>query len=357
MLNLIRKNKKNILYFLSVFCSTTTIILFYSFSIETKKVNLEPGFMKSSAFKDDGILCKLDPNGSCMREIFDDFKLSKKNILFFGNSQTGAVNKFKKNDISYVSILKNEISKRNKKIPIRGIWFPNANLVEYNQLNNLIKNCDIDNELLVIPVFLDDMREQGIRDSIKQYKEQKCFSNNLSETIKKYEFGNLEISNNKIKEKVLFLGKLEALNKHLRLHIYKLRNFVFNIKPESIRGIKTIAYNENISALKNILEERTINSSRTIVYIPPLLHFKSKKNIPYDHREYKKFKTEIANLCKKYACNFYNLETIVPDKFWGLKSSTSLFKGKKEIDFMHFTSTGHQIIADEFIKILSAYEI
>ena len=56
--------------------------------------------------------------------------------------------------------------------------------------------------MLVIPVFLDDMREQGIRDSIKQYKEQKCFSNNLSETIKKYEFGNLEISNNKIKEKV-----------------------------------------------------------------------------------------------------------------------------------------------------------
>ena len=111
-------------------------------------------------------------------------------------------------------------------------------MVEYKQLNNLIKNCDIYIELLVIPIFLDDMREQGVRDVLKKYNEQKCFSKNLSKTIKKYEFGNLEITNNKIKEKVSFLRKLENLNKHLRLHIYKLRNFVFNIKPESIRGIK-----------------------------------------------------------------------------------------------------------------------
>tara|TARA_B100000886_G_C20391646_1_gene478538 strand:- start:290 stop:1363 length:1074 start_codon:yes stop_codon:yes gene_type:complete len=357
MINLIRKNKKNILYFLSVFCSTTAITFFYSYSIETKKLNLDPGFLRSSSFKDDGILCKLDSDAICMKQIFDDFKISKKNILFFGNSQTGAVNNFKKNDISYVSNLNNAISKRNNQTQIRGIWFPNANLVEYNQLSNLIKNCDIYIELLVIPIFLDDMREQGVRDGITKYKEQKCFSKNLSKTIKKYEFGNLEISNNKIKEKVLFLRKLENLNKHLRLNIYKLRNFVFNIKPESIRGIKTVAYNENIRALKNILEERNINSTRTIVYIPPLLHFKSKKNIPYNNKEYKKFKTEIANLCKKYNCNFYNLETIVPDKFWGLKSSTSLLRGTKEIDFMHFTSAGHQIIADEFIKILSTYGI
>mgnify|MGYP000331540679 CR=1 FL=1 len=230
-------------------------------------------------------------------------------------------------------------------------------MVEYNQLNNLIKNCDIYIELLVIPIFLDDMREQGVRDEIKKYKEQKCFSKNLPKAIQKYELGNLEISNNKIKEKVLFIRKLDNLNKHLRLNIYKFRNYVFNIKSESIRGVKTVPYNQNILALKNILEERTINSKRTIVYIPPLLHFKSKKNIPYDHREYKKFKTEIANLCKEYACNFHNLETIVPDKFWGLKSSTSFLRGKKEIDFMHFTSTGHQIISDEFIKILSAYGI
>ena len=118
------------------------------------------------------------------------------------------------------------------------------------------------------------------------------------------------MTNNKIKEKILFLRKLENLNKHLRLHIYKLRNFVFNIKPESIRGIKTVAYNENIRALKNILEERTINSTRTIVYIPPLLHFKSKKNIPYDHKEYKNFKSEIANLCKKYDCNSITLKQL-----------------------------------------------
>ena len=39
MINLIRKHKKNILYFLSVFCSASTIIFFYSYSIETKKIN------------------------------------------------------------------------------------------------------------------------------------------------------------------------------------------------------------------------------------------------------------------------------------------------------------------------------
>ena len=357
MINLNRKNKKNILYFLSVFCSTSAIIFFYSYSIETKKVKLDDGFMGSIPFKDDGILCKAGSNKLCIKDIVYDFKQSKKNILFFGNSQTGAVNNFKKNDISYVSILNNKIYKKNKQTLIRGLWFPNANLAEFNQINNLIKNCNIDIELLIIPIFLDDMRGTEVRNEITKYKEQECFSKSLSKTNEKYEFGNLKISDDKIKEKVIVLAKLENLNKNLRLNIYKLRNFIFNIKPESIRSIRTVAYNKNILALRNILEERTINSTKTIVYIPPLLHYASKKTIPYDLREYKKFKTEIANLCKKYDCNFYNFEKIIPDKFWGYKSSTSFLKGEEEIDFMHFTYTGHQIIAKEFMKILLEYGI
>ena len=79
------------------------------------------------------------------------------------------------------------------------------------------------------------------------------------------------------------------------------------------------------------------------------------ETIPYDNKEYSKLKNDLKELCKKNACNFFNLETIVPDKLWGLKSSTSLLRDKKEIDFMHFKYGGHEIMSKKFLEILTNF--
>ena len=354
MRNLIKKYKNSILYFLSVFFSTSTILYFYNYKISFKKINLNPGLMNSESFENDGIICQAgSKNIFCMEQIFNDYKFNKKNILFFGNSQSGAVNNFRKSDISYISSIEKQISKRNQDLQIRGIWFPNANLVEFDKLNNLLIACNINIELLIIPVFLDDMRDQNIREEIASYDESKCFSRNPL-TINK-EYGNLLKANYKLKEKIFIFSYLKNLNSHFRIYVYKLRNLIFNIKPESVRNIRRASYNINIDALSNILENRTNSSKRTLVYIPPLLHSKSEKAIPYDYEEYDKFKIQIANLCNNYKCKFYNFESIVSDELWGLKSSTSLISEEDEIDYKHFTGAGHQIMSDKFLKILSEY--
>lgn len=353
MINKTIKLNNNLLYLLIVICSTLSILVGYNFKIDMNRDKTEPGFMGSKPFLNDGTLCKAGSDDAlCIKDIIDDFSSNQRNILFLGNSQTGAVNDFSIDDINYVTIIKNQFYKNNNHKKIKGIWFPNANIIEFEKINLLLEACNINIELLIIPVFLDDMRDYSVRNKIKEYSENNCFSNNLSEKNKPLKFGNLVISNNKIKSKIFIFSKLENLNKYFRLDLYKLRNWIFNIKPESIRKLRPAAYKSNINALKNILNNRNIYSQRTIVYIPPLLNYENQKKIPYDRREYKKFKTDIENLCKEYFCDFYNLETLVPDQFWGFKSSTSLFSEEKEIDFMHFTAKGHQIMATKFLEIL-----
>ena len=59
----------------------------------------------------------------------------------------------------------------------------------------------------------------------------------------------------------------------------------------------------------------------------------------------------MESLSKDLSVNFYNLENIIPENFWGKKSGTKLGV-VDEIDFMHFKNEGHTILANEMIKIL-----
>ena len=54
-------------------------------------------------------------------------------------------------------------------------------------------------------------------------------------------------------------------------------------------------------------------------------------------KNYKIFKKRIKDICDKYNCTFYNLESSIQDDLWGNKASTNLLSKSDEIDFMHFT--------------------
>ena len=356
MINFIKKYKKTIFYFLMIFSSTSFLLSIYNHKIMKDNLKVDPGFMKSTSFENDGILCNGgSKDNSCIEKIFKDFKLSKRNILFLGNSQTGAVNNYNEEDKSYVSLLNKEFSYLNNEIKIKGIWFPNANIIEFERINFLLDKCSIDVEMLIIPVFLDDTRNELIRNEINRYKKNKCFFTDVPLKENTIKNSNLFITNKFLKEKIGIFNFLDKLNKNFRLDIYKFRNLIFGIKPDSIRNIRSASYKSNIKALRDIVKNRNYNNKKTIIYIPPLLHFESKKTIPYDNKEYSKLKNDLKELCKKNACNFFNLETIVPDKLWGLKSSTSLLRDKKEIDFMHFKYGGHEIMSKKFLEILTNF--
>ena len=356
MIKLFKNNKSIILYFITIISSTSFILSIYNYRITRNKGKIDPGFMQASTFDNDESLCKAGSEDiSCIKKIFNDFKLSKRNILFFGNSQTGAVNDFNESSKSFVSLLQKDFFELNKQINIKGIWFPNANIVEFEKINFLLDKCNINLEILIIPVFLDDTRNERVRSEINKYDKSQCFLLNQNKEIENSKYSNLEITNKKIKSNLLIFSLLSNMNKNFRLDIYRLRNFIFNIKPESVRNIREVSYKTNINAMRNILNLRKENKTKTIIYIPPLLHFESKKRIPYDLKEYTKFKSDFKDLCNKNHCSFFNLETLVPDQLWGKKSSTSFLKGKKELDFMHFKPEGHIIMSKKFLDILAKF--
>ena len=78
-----------------------------------------------------------------------------------------------------------------------------------------------------------------------------------------------------------------------------------------------------------------------MAYIAPL---RSDAERPYIAAEYEAFKQDTAAIAAEAGARFLDLEPLVPNEFWGQKDSTSL-DGAAEIDFMHFQSPGHELLA------------
>ena len=103
-----------------------------------------------------------------------------------------------------VSILNKTIYDSNNQISLKGIWFPNANMAEFEKIYYLLEDCNIKINLLVIPVFLDDTREEKVRDTIQNYDNKSCFNSKFTKDNKTIKKGNVEILNNKIKKEIKY---------------------------------------------------------------------------------------------------------------------------------------------------------
>ena len=102
--------------------------------------------------------------------------------------------------------------------------------------------------------------------------------------------------------------------------------------------------------LSNILSTAKKNNIEAIIYIAPLLQ---DTNTPYIKDEYVKYKKDVKEVAELYEAKFLNFEKIVPNQEWGLKQSTQ-FNSKLEKDYMHFTETGHEILANKLIESLNS---
>ena len=97
------------------------------------------------------------------KKLFKNLDNNYDNILFLGNSQTGAINHYQEGDNSFITLLnkKSNLSKIN--IEAKAIWLPNANLKEFEIIHKSLKNCNIEPDILFLPIFLDDLRINSIR--------------------------------------------------------------------------------------------------------------------------------------------------------------------------------------------------
>jgi len=128
-------------------------------------------------------------------------------------------------------------------------------------------------------------------------------------------------------------------------NLYQIRNTIFNIKATTVRHMLPEKYADNMSALDLIIKDAKKNDIKIYLYVPPI---RNDVVIPYDRKEYNAFKFQLQEIVKNYPNTVYykDFDNIIPGKYFGHKASTSLGKNTEELDFMHFQFIGHKILFD-----------
>jgi hypothetical protein len=298
--------------------------------------------------------------------------LKNKSVLYLGNSQSHSINQKKENDNTMSGYLFNDLIDSN--ITFLSASIPNANLQEHYLLYNYFFAKIPNLKLLIIPVFMDDLRESGIRESyFKNFTngefriesasnlaqeinhslesfnsiktidtatvDQSTDFNALKETTQDAVERNI---NKTLADNFLFWKNRANIRGEYFINLYKTRNTLLNISSQSTRKMISSRYNKNLNALKLTIELAKENNTKVLLIIPPL---RQDIKYPYDLKEYTKFKDELEELAKNESLSFLNIDNIIEGKYWGYSASTQLFKDK-DYDFMHFQAEAHKIIAD-----------
>ena len=294
--------------------------------------------------------------GVCLDSYFN-YGQKKDVTLWLGNSQLHAINQFK-NGQETATVKLHKLAKKYNEYLISTSQ-PNANLQEHFLLAaHLIKKLPV--KYIILPVVFDDMREDGVRFSLKYLLEDQT----TIAFIKNYETGKKLLnqyknSNTNLNTEKNLQDKSESyLNKKLSNvwplwserskfrgnlfnFLYRLRNYIFQINPSTTREILPGEYKKNFQALNSLIQIIKENKIKLIIYNVPI---RNDVKIPYDNEDYIKFKKDLINISNKNSLKYLNLEKIVPNNLWGKKNSTTNSK-KKELDFMHFKEQGHEILA------------
>lgn len=289
--------------------------------------------------------------------------------LWLGNSQLHAVNQLQANQLNAPPIAFKQLE--NQHIYLMAFSQPNANLQEH-LLTYLYLNQQRQINYLILPVVFDDFREDGVRPELLKFAEDsqvqaKLSNSAIGQKILKEKDSTINQSNT---DTAGLQGTVQdrveiSLNRWFDEHfsfwqaradargtlftqLYLTRNTIFGITPSSKRKIIRGRYQDNMSALKAILEMAKENSSQVLVYIAPL---RNDVEIPYIRSEYEGFKNDVQILAKEQRAQFANFENVVPPHLWGSKGGTTIGQ-QSELDFMHFQAGGHTLLADEVVKHL-----
>ena len=292
-------------------------------------------------------------------------------IFFLGNSQTHSINQKKKADVIYPELISR--SEKTHKILVNSL--PNANLQEFYTTLNWW-NSSIAIKRLVIPVFMDDLREDGLRRDFMSGLTRERYSmppsdaqliadwnNQLQGFLPKDtsdENGSAESEtpqdrvekaiNSWLSERSQTWRNRPNARGDIFMKLYQWRNKAFGIKATSKRKMIPARMNRNLEALDLLIRFTSENEIDVLLYIPPI---RQDVEVPYDLGEYQSFISEIENLAanEKHVL-FKNWEGIVPANYWGVKASTN-GSDEPELDFMHFQFAGHEILADSILNVLS----
>ena len=272
--------------------------------------------------------------------------------ILFGNSQLHAVNNISENsELVALRLFKSSLQRNEYALTIS---YGNANFEEiFWALNQVLSS--IEPKRIYLASVFDDMREVGLRpDMLEEVNDENGFQQKEVGQKRNY-FPGIDFQG--ISEEAIqrfFTDSPSWNTRHelkyrINVNLRSLRNKIFGITPETKRKVLPFAYERNMKYLSNILSTAKRNNIEVIIYIAPILQ---ETNIPYVKDEYLKFKKDIKEISELYEAKYFNFEKIVPNQAWGLKQSTQL-NSKLEKDYMHFTETGHEILANKLVETLN----
>jgi hypothetical protein len=287
----------------------------------------------------------------------------KPTILWFGNSQNFAINRYQPGqELATVKV--------HRWLKSKGTWLvsyvqPNANLLEEAFLFEALANR-YDTRMLILPVFMDKLREQGIRGSVAAFMQDPKTAERVRSSPAWSDLSPLLEQRSEVRRVPTVQERVEnhlngvlneywplwrdrsILSGNFQFAIRTLRNKVFGIHSYTKRPVDPAVYAEKLHVLGKLLDSAKTHNIRVLLYIPPY-----RRDIPgpYDDAQYAQFKADVASLAAKYQADFADLDDTVPGPLWATITD-SLF-GFQEPDFMHFTAEGHRRLADAIQKRLS----
>ncbi len=288
---------------------------------------------------------------------------SVRRILWLGNSQLHYINQYQKGDHLAPHWLRLGWEGSACIEPL-GCSLPNVNLQEFLVLSRYAFGHMPVNLLLVELVF-DDLREDDLRRDFKEILTSVVAgpirqSSPTAERIIGRFLGKVKDVDEKdppdalagtlqkpvedwLNSSLSALWKLWANRPQIEgsvyLALYNLRNFVFDIKPTTVRRMIRARYDLNMAALCDILDDCRRRGIPVLLYIAPI---RQDKPIPYDHAEYSQWKIEVEEIAQRFGAHLVNLERLVPGELWGSYTGD-------DIDFMHFRGPGHRLVAEALL--------
>ncbi|NOY43636.1 MAG: hypothetical protein GXP26_17605 [Planctomycetes bacterium] len=292
-------------------------------------------------------------------------------VLWLGNSQLHAVNQAGPHGEPSSA----KLHRRLQEIDLDLLTFslPNANLQEHYLLFEYLRGM-MNIRTVLLPVVFDDMRETGIRSEISLAIREPRVRKELETTALGRQIIQMNADAAKPDADDPSLGGVRntlqevteaALNNWLDEHstlwtmrkdlrgqfftsLYKLRNLTLNISSQSERRLIPGRYSVNKEAMEALLESASNHQMQVLTYVVPL---RNDVKVPYDAKEYEKFKQEVSEIAVNNNADFRDFESLVPGELWGQKAS---IRGKEGgYDFMHFQEGGHELLARAMEQYLS----
>jgi hypothetical protein len=294
---------------------------------------------------------------------------SRDPILWLGNSQLHGINLYQQGQQNAVGMLWDSLQSLNREVV--GVSYPNANLQELLASLLLISH-KLPVKDVLIPLFYDDLREDGLRaiiqtDELKEIciKRQQFVSGlpsfealtaaNTELTPKEQvspDFEGIKETTQDKTERFLNMkasGWFDTWEKRADMRgnifnsLYNARNQMMGIDATTIRKMIPGRYRANLLAFHHILDFCNNKQIRLTVYIPPL---RNDAPIPYESDLYKEFKMEVRKECLKTGAHFLDLEKVVPNQYWDRLINAQEGSVNEQLDFMHFQQEGHRLVAD-----------